>query len=467
MSGRILIVDDVATNRIVYQARLAAAFYDPVLASDGASCLVMAVDLRPDLILLDLNLPDMTGHDVLRRLRLDARTRDIPVIVLTAARQSEVRLAAFSAGADDVIVKPAGDAVLLARVRNLLRAQSGVDFSVEGGLDHSLGSQGFAEQATGFEPCAIVAVVAGRIDHAQRLKHDLAGVLNDRLVALSRSQALAEATQHTPGGAGVPDVFIVQDDGSDAAGVLRLLSELKSHQATRHSAVCVLGRSGDGDEAAIAFDLGADDVVGSDVSAAELALRTQSLLRRKRQGDRQRARIEDSLRLAMIDPLTGLHNRRFATPQLAAIAARAARTGTSFAVMVIDLDRFKLVNDQHGHAAGDQVLVEVSRRLTADLRSSDLLARIGGEEFLVALPDATMADARRVAQRLCEAVEERPVRLTSGLGLSVTVSIGVAVSGGPGGQPMLIDHVVEAADLALLESKGSGRNQVTLRLSAA
>ncbi|TAG12094.1 MAG: response regulator, partial [Rhodobacterales bacterium] len=127
MSGRILIVDDVATNRIVYRARLAAAFYDPVLASDGKSCLEAAqsgVGPRPDLILLDLNLPDMPGHEVLRRLRADPRSRDIPVIVLTAAQDAAARLAAFAAGADDVILKPASDRVLLARVRNLMRSQA-------------------------------------------------------------------------------------------------------------------------------------------------------------------------------------------------------------------------------------------------------------------------------------------------------------------------------------------------------
>jgi two-component system cell cycle response regulator len=259
----------------------------------------------------------------------------------------------------------------------------------------------------------------------------------------------------------------VQDDGNDPTGTLRFLSELKSHQATRHSAVCVLGRSGEGEEAAIAFDLGADDVVGPDVTADELAMRTRGLIRRKRRGDQKRARIEDNLRLAMIDPLTGLYNRRFALPQLATIAARAAETGSPFAVMVIDLDRFKLVNDQHGHGAGDQVLVEVSRRLTANLRAGDLLARIGGEEFLVALPDAGMPLARTVAERLCHAIEERPIRLASGIQLKVTVSIGVTVSDCGRTGPVSADAVIEAADLALLESKGSGRNQVTFRLSAA
>lgn len=461
MSGRILIVDDVATNRIVYRARLAAAFYEPIIAADGAACLAAAVEARPDLILLDLCLPDISGHEVLRRLRADPRTRDMPVIVLTASRDDAVRLAAFSAGADDVIVKPASDQVLLARVRNLLRSRVGAEFPAEEAL-----APGLAEPAALFEPAATVALVSGRIDQAQRLERELSGLLRDRLLVLSRPQALAEAATATVG-AGVPDVFILQEDGTDSVAALRFLSELKSHQATRHSAVCVLGPLGEGEEAAIAFDLGADDVIGPDVTPAEIALRTRSLVRRKREADRQRARMQDSLRLAHVDPLTGLYNRRYALPQLAAIAARAADTGTDFAVMVVDLDRFKLVNDRHGHAAGDQVLVEVARRLTANLRSSDLLARIGGEEFLVVLPDCPMAEARRVAERLCQAVEERPIRLASGQRLSVTVSIGVTVRDGVARRPVAVDQVVEQADLALLDSKGAGRNQVTFRLSAA
>jgi two-component system cell cycle response regulator len=462
MNGRILIVDDIASNRIIYRSRLAAAFYEPLVAASGAECLAMAAAQQPDLILLDLHLPDLPGHEVLRRLRADPATRDILVIVLTAMTDSGVRLAAFAAGADDVIGKPATDAVLLARMRNLLRAKAGVDFPAGESL-----AAGFAEPAMSFERKATVAVVAAEGDTGRRLQMELAAALGGEPLLLSRPQALAEATVADAGPSAVPDVFILQDDGSDTTGTLRFLSELKSHQATRHSAVCVLGRSGDGDEAAIAFDLGADDVVGAEVTAAELALRTRGLIRRKQRGDQKRARIKDSLRLAMIDPLTGLYNRRYAMPQLAAIAARASEGGRPFAVMIVDLDRFKLVNDQHGHGAGDQVLVEVSRRLTANLRAEDLLARIGGEEFLVALPDAGMPLARSVAERLCRSIEERPIRLSSGLGLTVTVSIGVAVSDGAGARLGSPEAVIEAADLALLDSKGSGRNQVTFRLSAA
>lgn len=463
MSGRILIVDDVATNRIVTQARLAAAFYDPVLASDGQSCLKLAqagADARPDLILLALNLADISGPVVLRRLRADPRSRDIPVIAIAPADAPDLRLAAFAAGADDVITRTAGDKILLARVRNLLRARG------EQGSDPGFHVPGLAEPLAIFDPRGTVALVASTPETAAPLLAALARKGCDRLVVMTRSEALAEA------GGPVADVFVVQEDGDGSPAALRLLSDLKSRLATRHAAVCLLDQGMAAEAVAMAYDLGADDVAGPEVTTAELALRLRGLMRRKHARDRQRERMQDGLRLALIDPLTGLYNRRHAVPQLRAIAGRAARAGSDFAVMVVDLDRFKLVNDLHGHASGDAVLVEVGRRLTATLRDSDLLARIGGEEFLIALPDTALSEARLVAERLCHAIEDPPMRLPSGVELTVTVSIGVAVfegavSAASIGHTVSIDAVVEQADLALLEAKRAGRNQVTFRQSAA
>ena len=462
MSARILIVDDVAANRIVLQARLSAAFYDPILAGDGETCLAIAREERPDLVLLDLGLPDISGLEVLHKLRRDPSCRDIPVIALTASGSATERLAAFAAGADDVMDRPANERVLLARLRNLLRLKAESDFPAPDGLAMA----GLSEAPAAFEPQGTIALVAPQSALGEGLRDALAGQLRDRLVVLSRREALADLTVGQ-GNDTLPEVFILQDDGRNPSGTLRLLSELKSHQATRHAAVCVVGPAGDGDEAAMAFDLGADDAVGPGVTAEELALRTRGLLRRKRHSDRRRARMQDGLRLAMLDPLTGLYNRRFAAPQLSAIAARSREEGSQFAVMVMDLDRFKQVNDHYGHAAGDQVLVEVARRLTANLRETDVLARIGGEEFLAILPRSSMAVARRVAERLCEVMEDQPIRLTSGEELRVTVSIGVAVAGASGEASFAVEGLVEQADLALLESKGAGRNQVTFRMSAA
>ena len=288
---------------------------------------------------------------------------------------------------------------------------------------------------------------------------DLSRHLSDRLIPVSRNQSLAD-----PGGqAAAADIFIVQSSDAASEATLQLLSELKSHHGTRHAAVCLVESGGRQDAAAMAFDLDADDVVGPEVSSAELALRLRCLLRRKRAADRRRARMATELRLAMIDPLTGLFNRRYAGPKLAAIAARAMETGSPYAVMVVDIDRFKRVNDLHGHATGDAVLVEVARRLTGSLREGDLLARIGGEEFMVVLPDSNRSAAETIAARLCAAIEEHPFRLPSGGLLAVTVSIGVTVALGA----LKSDRVVEQADLALLDAKCLGRNRVKFRLTAA
>jgi two-component system cell cycle response regulator len=461
MSARILIVDDIAANRILHQARLAAAFYQPMLAADGASCLAIAQRERPDMVLLDLGLPDISGLDVLQRLRRNPACRDIPVIALTSTGGAAERLAAFAAGADDVMDHPANERVLLARLRNLLRLKAESDFPAP----DALALPGLAEAPAGFEPQGTIALVTPAHMPGEGLRDALAGQLRDRLVVLSRREALAELAGK--GCNAVPEVFVLQDDGRNPSSTLRLLSELKSHQATRHAAVCVVGPAGAGDEAAMAFDLGADDAVGPGVTAEELVLRTRGLLRRKRHFDQLRAQMQDGLRMAMRDPLTGLYNRRYAVPQLASIADRARAEGSPFAVMVMDLDRFKQVNDVHGHAAGDRVLVEVAHRLTVNLRETDVLARIGGEEFLVILPRTGMAKARLVAERLCQMMDDEPIRLASGEELRVTVSIGVAVAGTAGEESFGVEGLVEQADIALLESKGAGRNQVTFRLSAA
>ena len=463
MVGRILIVDDVATNRIVMKVKLTAAGYRPVVAPDGATALAMARAELPDLLLLDLALPDLSGVEVLLRLRADPLTQGLPVLVLSAQTDARLRVTCFRAGADDFLAKPVDDQTLLARIRSFMRQRT--EFAELGPTPGAvLPLLGLAEPAAEFTPPARIALVTARPETAMRLRRELTPHCADRLVAMTAEEALAEGLR--PGGA--PDAFLIEADLAVAGGGLRLMSELHSRSNTRHAAFAILSPPDGSLAPAMAFDLGAHDVAPAETSGSELALRLDRLVRRKRADDRLRASVQDGLRLAVIDPLTGLHNRRYAVARLAAIADGAAAAGNEFAVMVVDLDRFKSVNDRWGHAAGDAVLVEVARRLAVSLRKSDLLARIGGEEFLAALPDTGLAEARSVAERLCHAVEEMPVLLPCGTQVGVTVSIGLAI--GCPARCATADsarETVDRADRALLAAKSAGRNQVTISRSAA
>lgn len=462
MVGKILIVDGVATNRIVFKVALGEAFYKPVLAVDGASGLRLAQNELPDLILLDLTLPDMSGIDVIKDCRANPATRDVPILALSSGKEAQLRHQALLAGADDVLPKQGSLQTMLARVRNLLRGRDGTDgLGPHGsGIDLS----GFADACTPFAGQALISIMSVRADNAAQRHSAIAQTMTDKIIVQSREEALVE--QDNTLGQHAPDVFVLETGKSPLADSLRLMSELRSRAATRHSAICIISTNCTDDEATMAYDQGADDLVRHDIAADELALRLRALIRRKRREDQLRATVHDGLRMAMIDPLTGLHNRRYALSQLGVISDRAIASGGVFAVMVIDLDRFKSVNDRFGHASGDAVLVEVARRLQSSLRAGDLLARIGGEEFLVALPETSFDEARNAADRLCRAVEEHHIRVGPVANLKVTVSIGLAVSAGSGDSEP-ISALIDRADQALLRAKSEGRNKVTISQNAA
>ncbi len=158
-------------------------------------------------------------------------------------------------------------------------------------------------------------------------------------------------------------------------------------------------------------------------------------------------------RRAKVDPLTGLFNRTALEQRLGELDGQATgEDGTAHALLLCDLDNFKRVNDQLGHAAGDEVLREVSHTMRSNLRAGDSIYRVGGEEILVVLPGATKADALGVAERLRLAVRERHPA-----GISVTVSIGVAVAQHG---PLDSDELVGLADTALYSAKAAGRDCV-------
>lgn len=321
---------------------------------------------------------------------------------------------------------------------------------------------GCAEASAGFAPPARIALVSARPEVALRWRAALGPHLCDRIEIQTQDEAL-----QTAAGPGV-DLYVLLNDAALSAHGLQLMTEVHSRALTGGALVCMALPEAEAALAAAALDLGASGLLPFGISGAEAAARLGAILRRKRRRDARRLALRNSLQMALTDPLTGLHNRRHAIPALDHIRGQGLLRGLPVAVMIIDVDRFKSVNDSFGHAAGDAVLVEIAHRLAAEAGQTGLLGRIGGEEFLFAcmVPDLDHAMTR--ADRLRRAVQGVPIAIPNGRGdLRVTVSIGLAMVYPDRAICESVDQILHRADTALLRAKGGGRNQVTLSRSAA
>ncbi|MEE9452846.1 MAG: PleD family two-component system response regulator [Paracoccaceae bacterium] len=461
MSGRILVVDDIATNRLILQAKLSSAYFDVLLADSGKQALEIANAELPDMILLDVMMPGIDGYDVCRTLKANPDTAHIPVIMVTAANETEERIRGLEAGADDFLNKPINDMTLFARVRNLLRVKMMFDelklreaTSQELGLSHFLNEHDFDKDE------------AGSVLLAPRTKEQgesWAGCIQSRF-PFEVIQSLGEREASNLAKLELPDAFIVSQNLADNGDGLRLVSSLRANPETRQSAIILVVEDGNMETAAKALELGASDYIRAPFDANEMAARLRSQMRRKKYSDRLRSNVHDSLRMAVIDPLTGLYNRRYATQHMHKIINRAKESQLPFAVMMMDIDRFKSVNDTYGHDAGDKVLKEFARRLQENARGIDLIARLGGEEFLVAMPDTGPKEVKFAAERLRRAIELDGFEIGDDLSIDITVSVGVTFGSDADNIP---ESLIKQADEALYISKAEGRNRVSYFADAA
>jgi diguanylate cyclase (GGDEF)-like protein len=174
--------------------------------------------------------------------------------------------------------------------------------------------------------------------------------------------------------------------------------------------------------------------------------------------------VADQRRLACTDVLTGLRTRRFFGSQLPFELTKARRAGTSLAVLIVDIDHFKSINDRYGHPAGDHVLVEVARRLRESVRRADFIARYGGEEFALVVPGVGPQELAGIGERLRTEVAMHPIQVLPGMSIHVTVSVGTAGYPRHGNSPA---ELITTADRALYAAKSLGRDRVVVGESTA
>lgn len=465
MGSHVLIIDPITLSHVPLKAQLTQSSYRTSGAVSGTSGLRLCRVSKPDAILVSSMLPDISLASFMAQLRADPSISHIPVIALCAEGDVQQRQRAIRLGCDDAFCKPLDDQLLLARLRNLIRNHNELGENTVHEAELMLG---LAEAQEAFTSNCKIALITERAAEAQRFRLSLAKFLPSDFHLLPPSDALsfAACTTHPT------DLYIIDADGCPPDLCLRLISELRSRPSSANAGICWLSNPILGALLPeIALDLGANGLIDCSMGYEEIALRLSSILQRKHQVDQLRTRVQNGLRLAAFDPLTGLHNRRYATARMQEIAAASTAEMGGFAVMVADIDHFKAVNDSHGHAIGDRVLQEIAKRLGMHLRENDLLARFGGEEFLIALPDTTLDAANEIAQKICSCIRERSFCDTD-LNLAVTISIGLAHSGSIAPQVGMLPaqsfpQLIALADEALLQAKQYGRDMVTLRRTAA
>ena len=452
MSARVLVVDDVPANVKLLEARLSAEYFDVTTANCGAEALAICERAECDIVLLDVMMPDMDGFEVCRRIKSNPATHHLPVVMVTALDQPSDRVRGLDAGADDFLTKPVSDVALIARVRSLARLKLVTDelrmravTSKEIGI---LASETDAVNDTG--RAGRVLVVDDRASSYERVVQTLS-TEHTVDVQTDPSEALFRAAE------GNYDLAIVSLGLQNFDG-LRLCSQIRSLERTRNLPVLAMAEADNHAKLVRGLEIGINDYLVRPVDKNELLARARTQIKRKRYTERLRDNVQLSIEMAITDGLTGLFNRRYMESHLSTLVDQAASRGKPIAVMVLDIDYFKSVNDTHGHDAGDDVLREFALRVRKCIRNIDLACRYGGEEFVLVMPETDIAVATMVAERLRRRIAGEPFVVQQGAtSLEVTISIGIAAASGASDTAAAI---LKRADTALYQAKRDGRNRV-------
>ncbi len=451
MSARVLVVDDILPNVKLLEAKLSSEYYEVITATSGEEALQKIEQTAPDLVLLDVMMPGMDGFEVCKRIKENPLMAHIPVVMVTALTDTVEKVRGLEAGADDFLSKPVNDTALMARVSSLVRLKMTVDeWRAREGTASQLGV--FDDKISVMdEPVenARILLIEDQEFESDKIADTMHRDNDDVIPVENGMKAMEYASQNDF------DLIVVSLNLKDEDG-LRLCSHLRSNEKTRATPILMIATEEDMPRIARGLEIGAHDYIMRPIDRNELLARIRTQIRRKRFQERLRTSFEYSLSMALTDGLTGLYNRRYFEVHLQKMLDSHKESSKKLSILFMDIDHFKQVNDQYGHVVGDEILKVFAFRIQDNLRSFDLVARLGGEEFVAILPDTSVETAHIIAERLRRSIHDKPIKCGAPEGeVRISTSIGGAIIE-PGDHQ--IQAVLDRADKALYQAKESGRN---------
>lgn len=399
-------------------------------------------------------MPVMNGFEVCKALKDDPTTTYIPVVMITALHDTYNRVQGINAGADDFLSKPINDIALFARIKSLVRLKMLIDELHLRGQTNSEISGMIENQIMDYSnqiSNASILIVDQDVAQSEQIYVILKECFENVVVSHDINYALKTNSKNHH------DLIIINVHLAGREG-LKLCSQLRSNVNTRYTPILILldEQKDDNNSLIKALEMGVNDYLVVPLDKNELKARANLQVKRKRYQDALRANLYNNMAMAIKDPLTNCYNRYYFSMHLKNIIRECLAKNKKLSLMMIDVDYFKKINDNFGHHIGDECLKQIQKRIGENIRAVDLLARFGGEEFVVLLPDTEIKEAKVIAERIRSTIAEKPFDLSDSHKVNQTVSIGVAQMS----YSESANQFIENADKCLYKAKNSGRNKV-------
>lgn len=447
MTATILVVDDLEQNVKLLEAKLLSEYYTVLTANSGTSAIEILDTQSVDIILLDVMMPGMDGFETCKRIKANINTKHIPIVMVTALTDLEDRVKGLQAGADEFLTKPISDTALFARVKSLARTKNIIDeLHLRNKINREFG-ESLPDIEDDFSKSKII-LLDDDIVQAKNIKTYLQPITQFITLA-SIPEEIFNSSE------AACDLIIISCQIEQDA--LRVGVSLRSHPKFRNVVLMFLAQEEDMPIVIRSMDLGINDYFMYPVDKSELQARVRTQLRRKLYQDYLRKELEEKVNLSTKDGLTGVFNRRYFDIHIKQMSEKAKISNQKISLLILDMDFFKLVNDNYGHQSGDKVLQSLCEILKQSVRVTDLIARYGGEEFAVLFSNMELDSAVEKAESIRKAVADFEFEIPGqAQAIKKTISIGVAEFS----PQEEVESFISRTDKALYRAKESGRNRV-------